>query len=343
MLNIEKKTKVITGYRPDNVPYEALMSANEPVILKGLVNDWALVDAGKHSDVAAMDYLKSFYNGRTVGTFWGAPDIKGRFFYNDDMMGLNFETRRSAMDEVLDHIKQHLGEQNPPVFYIGSTTIDACLPGLREHNDLVFGHDMFTHNPPLASIWIGNPSVVSAHYDAPNNIACCVAGKRRFTLFPPDQIANLYPGPLEPTPGGQAISMVDFANPDDKKYPGFRDALAVAQVAELEPGDALFYPSLWWHQVEALSPFNILINYWWNTSPKFMGTPMNVLKHALLSLRDRPEHEKQAWKHIFEYYIFGPSERAGAHLPEHARGELAPMDDVQARQLRAYLLNRLNR
>lgn len=319
------------------------MVASEPVILKGLVNDWQLVKAGLSSDEAAIDYLKSFYNGKTVGTFFGAPEIKGRFFYNEDITGLNFETRRAPMDEVLDQIRLHIADEQPPAFYIGSTTIDACLPGLRSHNDLVFDDPMFDDNDPLASIWIGNPSLVSAHYDAPNNIACCVVGRRRFTLFPPDQIANLYPGPLDPTPGGQAISMVDFSNPDFEKYPLFREAIASAQVAELEPGDALFYPSLWWHQVEALNPFNILINYWWNTSPKFMGTPMNVLKHALLSLRDRPEHEKNAWKQIFDYYIFGPSERAGAHLPQHARGELAPIDDMSARQLRAYLLNRLNR
>lgn len=319
------------------------MEASEPVILKGAVKNWALVSEGKKSNEDAIAYLKSFYNGKNVGTFFGAPDIQGRFFYNKEVTGLNFESRRASMDEVLDQIQEHLGEEKPPAFYIGSTTIDACLPGLREHNDIVFNDEMFEGNEPLASIWIGNPSIASAHYDAPNNIACCAVGRRRFTLFPPDQIHNLYPGPLEPTPGGQAISMVDFTNPDFEKYPRFREAIATGQVADLEPGDALFYPSMWWHQVEALAPFNILINYWWSTSPKFMGTPMNVLKHALLSLRDRPEHEKRAWKHVFDYYIFGPSEHAGEHLPEHARGELGPIDDAKSRQLRAYLINRLNR
>lgn len=338
-----KEVKVVEGYRPANIPWQDLMDCLEPVVLKGLVDDWGLVKAGKQSAEDAIAYLLTFYNGRTVGTFYGAPEIEGRFFYNDDVSGLNFETRRSPLDEVLATLQENLEADKPPSIYVGSTTIDACLPGLRQENNLVFQDDMFSGNEPLASIWIGNRSLASAHYDAPNNMACCAVGPRRYTLFPPDQIYNLYPGPLDPTPGGQAISMVNFSDPDFERYPRFREAIEAAHVAELEPGDALFYPSMWWHQVEALSPFNVMINFWWNTSPKYMGTPMYVLKHALLSLRDRPEHEKQAWKHVFDYYIFGSPTRPRDHLPEQAHGDLAPIDDLKARRLRAELLNKLNR
>jgi len=339
----DKRTRVIEGCDAGKVPWQELMTALEPAVLKGLVDGWPLVKAGRESGEDAIDYLKSFYNGKTVGTFYGAPEIAGRFFYNDDVTGLNFESRRSPLDEVLATIRAHLGEENTQSIYVGSTTIDACLPGLRSNNDLVFNDDMFADNAPLASIWIGNRTLASAHYDAPNNMACCAVGPRRYTLFPPEQIWNLYPGPIDLTPGGQAVSMVNFANPDFEKYPRFRAAMEAAQVAELEPGDALFYPSMWWHQVEAFGSFNVMINYWWNTSPRFMGTPMNVLKHALLSLRDRPEHEKAAWKHVFDYYVFGSPERPREHLPEQSHGELGPIDDLKARRLRAELLNKLNR
>jgi ribosomal protein L16 Arg81 hydroxylase len=190
---------------------------------------------------------------------------------------------------------------------------------------------------------MGNRTIASSHYDAPNNIACCAVGRRRFTLFPPEQIFNLYPGPLEPTPGGQAVSLVDMHSPDLGKYPRFREALAAGQSAELEPGDAIFIPSMWWHHVEGLSPFNALVNYWWSSVPAYMPSPMQALYHAMWTLRDRPEREKQAWKNVFEYYVFGPSERASEHLPEAARGVLGPIDDAQARQLRAMLINKLNR
>jgi hypothetical protein len=275
--------------------------------------------------------------------YTGDPEIKGRYFYNEDLTGLNFTAEQVPLAEYLDRIAVHLDDPDTPSFYIGSTDVGQYLPGLRDENDLALNHPMFERNPPLVSVWIGNRTVASAHYDMSNNIACCMVGRRRFTLFPPEQVHNLYPGPLEPTPGGQVVSMVDMTAPDCERYPRFREALAAAQVAELEPGDVLFYPALWWHQVEALDAFNVMINYWWNLSPAFIDTPQTTLLHALLSLRDRPEAEKRGWRELFDYYVFGPSERAGKHLPEHARGALAPMDEITARRLRAMLLNRLNR
>ena len=111
----------------------------------------------------------------------------------------------------------------------------------------------------------------------------------------------------------------------------------------LKPGDAVFIPAMWWHHVEGLSAFNTLVNYWWSSSPEFIPTPMNALYHALWTIRDRPENEKQAWKQVFDYYVFGPAERAGEHFPAQARGVLGPIGDDQARYIRAMLINKLNR
>lgn len=287
-----------------------------------------------------MEYIRSFYNGKTISASFGPPEIAGRLFYEKDFSKLNFESKRVQMDDVLARIKEHLRDEHPPTLYIGSTIIDSCMPGFRQHNDLGFA--MHGIDPP-PSIWIGNRTIASCHYDAPNNLACCVVGKRRFTLFPPEQIFNLYPGPFEPTPGGQAISLVDFAAPDFEKFPRFRAALDAGQVAEVEPGDAVFIPSMWWHHVQGLSAFNTLINYWWTTLPAHIPTPMNALYHAIWTLRDRPDNEKRAWREVFEYYVFGAAGLAGEHFPEHARGILGPITDDQARYIRAMLINKLNR
>ena len=96
--------------------------------------------------------------------------------------------------------------------------------------------------------------------------------------------------------------------------------------------------------MEGLDEFNVLVNYWWRTTPRFMGAPLAVLKHALLGLRDLPPEQRSAWQHIFDYYVFNPREEAVAHIPEQSRGILrSPMNDVDARKLRAELLNFLNR
>ncbi|HKE92871.1 MAG TPA: cupin-like domain-containing protein, partial [Povalibacter sp.] len=266
-MEIARKTRVLEGCSPDELPIEQLLSANEPVVLKGLVKDWDLVKAGRRSDEEAMQYLQSFYKGRPVQFSHGEPEIAGRPFYNADFTALNCVVRRAGLDQVLAEIREHLADERPPTHYVASLTVDTHLPGFRQGNDVNFAaHGL----DPIPSIWIGNRTVASCHYDAPSNLACCAVGKRRFTTFPPEQIFNLYPGPLEPTPGGQAVSLVEFAQPDFERYPRFREAIAAGQIAELEPGDAIFIPSMWWHHVEGLSPFNTLVNYWWSMSPKFI-------------------------------------------------------------------------
>lgn len=322
------------------VPMQALLAADEPLVLRGLARDWGLVAAGRESMMQAMQVLRSHYNGQPVTYSWGAPAVRGRPFYSDDFTALNCEVRRDDLGSVLEAIAAHADDAQPPTYYVASLLIDTRLPGLRADNDL----DLAAHGitaPP--SIWIGNRVTASCHYDALNNIAVCAVGRRRFTLFPPEQIGNLYPGPLDPTPGGQAVSVVDFAQPDLQRYPRFADALPHARSTVLEPGDAIYIPSLWWHHVQGLEAFNVLVNYWWASLPAHIPTPMHALQHALWTLRDRPEREKQAWRAIFDYYVFGPAERAGEHLPEPARGLLAPVDEAMSRQLRAMLIGKLNR
>jgi len=343
MPEIMGKTREIEGLDPAHIPYAELLEAQQPAILKGVASDWEITRRGVQSAAAAIDYVASFDGGRPVVGYTGAPEIGGRFFYNADLTGLNFEARRVPLTEFLRCIEAHLNDNDPPSFYIGSTDIDLFLPGIGEQNRLSLSDPMFEGNPPTVSIWLGNRTTATAHFDFSNNIACNLVGRRRFTLFPPDQVANLYPGPFHLTPGGQVVSMVDFRNPELDRYHRFCDAMASAEVAELEPGDALFYPAMWWHHVETLEPLNVMINYWWNTSPAFIDTPMTTLLHAILSLRDRPEPEKQAWRALFGYYVFGDAQRPAEHLPEQARGILAPLDEAAARRLRADLLQRLNR
>jgi len=338
----ERRVREIDAPIRGGVDFAALVAGGEPVIVRGLARDWPLVAAGRDGAQAAADYLLSFYNGRPAAGYTAPPEVGGRYFYDNSLTRLNFQGERVQLDEYLARMLAHLGDCGAPSFYVGSTDLDQYFPGLvAAGNDLALTGPAFAR--ALRSIWIGNRTIASAHHDMSNNIACVMLGTRRFTLFPPDQIANLYPGPLEPTPGGQVVSLVDFRAPDLARFPAFADALTHAQVAELGPGDAVVYPALWWHHVEALADFNMMVNIWWNDAPGFMDTPMNTLLHGMLSLRDRSAGEKAAWRAMFDYYLFGPADRPVAHLPPAAQGPLAPLDETTARRLRATLLQRLNR
>jgi len=329
--------KELSPSRTDELP-EEVMESPEPVILRGWVEDWPVVKTARASDEALLDYLLQFDKGAVVPVSVGPPTLQGRVFYKDDFSGPNADRGNAAIGEVLRRIADTGGQDAQPLIYLASATIDDCLPGFRAENDVGFGeHD------PLASIWIGTRTRIAAHNDLPRNLACVAAGRRRFTLFPPDQLSNLYIGPIENTPAGRPISLVDFAQPDLDRFPRFAEALDHAQVAEMETGDALFIPSMWWHHVEALEAFNVLVNYWWRTVPEYLGTPQDVLNHAMLTIRDMPPEEKKIWKQFFDHYVFENDETTTAHIPEHARGMLDPMTDQSARRLRAFLLNRLNR
>jgi len=310
----------------------------QPWVQRGLVAHWPMVQAARRSDADAMAYLMSTWRGELVGMLLAPPHTQGRFFYDDTLTGMNFRREKAPLDVILDALAQVAGKPDAPALYVGSTTVDTCLPGFRAANDLPFGD-----RDPLVSIWFGNRSRIAAHFDLPDNVACVVAGRRRFTLFPPDQLANLYVGPLDVTPAGQAVSLVDFANPDFERHPRFAEALEHAQVVELEPGDAVFIPSMWWHHVESLADFNVLINYWWRQSPDWMDSPIGALMAALLTMRDLPPAQREIWRGVFDHYVFRADETTAAHIPPHARSALAPLTESGARHLRQALLQRFKR
>ncbi|MFD0724616.1 cupin-like domain-containing protein [Lysobacter brunescens] len=327
----------VAGLDPHALP-DAILASQRPLLLKGLVSDWPLVHAAAEGPCAAIAHLRGFDTGQVVTAMVGPPEIEGRFFYNDALDGFNFVPQRQRIATVLDALATHLDDPAPPALYVGSTAIDACLPGLLAPDALAMGD-----RDPLVSLWLGNRSRIPAHQDLPDNLACVVAGRRRFTLFPPEQLPNLYIGPLDFTPAGQPVSLVDISAPDLTRFPRYAEAQRHAQVAELAPGDALLIPSMWWHHVEGLEPFNMLVNYWWRRSPGYMDTPMTALMAAILCMRDLPAHERAIWRDVFRHYVFEHDDDVASHVPEAARRILGPLDADAARRLRAMLLNRFNR
>jgi hypothetical protein len=319
---------------------QTIRPLQRPAVLRGLVAGWPAVRAGSRAGRDLGDYIRRVYTGVPVQMFSGAPEIAGRFLYNEALDGFNFERRQVRLTELLDQIEAVAGDEGAPALYAGSLSIPVLMPGFAAENRL----DGFIHaEKVLHSIWIGNRTRIAAHYDQVDNIACVVGGRRRFTVFPTDQIRNLYVGPLDLTPAGQPVSLVDASAPDFERHPRFREALAAAQVAELEPGDAIYIPSLWWHQVEALDAFNVLVNYWWRDAPHYFETPLNTLLHALLSLKGLPPAERERWRALFDHLIFQTDGEPLSHLPEAARGLFGKLTPEAAARIRAILQKSLNR
>jgi hypothetical protein len=327
-----KKIECLENGTVDSIPEEVLCST-QPILLKGLVDCWPIVQASKQSDQAAANYIRRFDQGTPMTAYEGVSENNGRIFYNQDFTGFNFQRTRQPLEQILKKVFAVIDDVAAPTYYVGSTMVDHWLPGFRAENDLDLGM-----RDRLVSVWLGNRSQIAAHYDFPNNIACSVVGRRRVTLFPPEQASNLYVGPLEFTPSGQPISLVDSCQPDFEKFPKYQLALDASYSVELDAGDALFIPSMWWHHIEALDGFNVLVNYWWRSTPAYLGSPLNALHHAVMSLRDLPPEQRQVWKAIFDQYVFSDDENAFDHIPHHARGILSTVDEKSANSIRTQLV-----
>ncbi|MDB5707804.1 MAG: cupin-like protein [Sphingomonas bacterium] len=313
-----------------------LRGADRPFVVRGLVADWPLVAAGRRSGRQARDYLLGLHRDRPFTVSVGEQGSDGRMFY-DSAMGMNFRTMRAKLPEIFARIDMIEDMDAALPIYLASIDMHEYFDGLHEANHVDLGD-----RTSLASIWMGTRTRIAAHNDVPDNLACVAVGRRRFTLFPREQFRNLYLGPVDNTPAGRAISMVDFHAPDFSAHPRFREALTHAQTVELDAGDALYIPALWWHHVEGLAPFNILVNYWWRETPRWLGQPQDALNHALLAIRDLPDDQKAYWRDLFDYYVFANSDEVTAHIPEAGRSVLAPLTPESAGRLRAYLLRQLS-
>jgi len=322
----------------DAAGFKEHITRREPVVLRGLARQWPVTKAAQGSVTGLIDYLAGFDRGATAEAFVGAPEIAGRFFYGENKNGFNFERRRGPFLPMVRSIADLASEAEPPAVYIGSVPVPVVLPGMDGANPMPLLAD-----DVVPRVWIGNRSTVSTHFDESENLAVVVAGCRRFTLFPPEQVGNLYIGPLDATMAGQPASMVSVRDPDLAAFPRFDTAAAASLTAELGPGDAIYIPTLWWHNVEALEPFNMLINYWWRDGPPTAGSGLEAMVHGILSIAHLPDAQRRAWRAMFEHYVFRENGDPAEHLPAAHKGVLGEPTPALHARIRQFLIGMLGR
>jgi hypothetical protein len=321
----------------DRESFRAIVAGQRPAVLRGVAKSWPLVKKWGVSPQALVEYLTALDSGKRVLTVTAESDVKGRLGYEARTSQFNhkhsFETLHGTLNKILDVA----GEADPQAIWIGGLKANGQLPGLRDENDLEI-----IPSSAQPHLTICNTVTIPAHIDAADNIAIVVAGRRRFTVFPPDQVSNLYVGPFRPTPAGVPISLVSQDAPNFDDHPRFRDALRAGFVAELEPGDAIYIPYLWWHGVESLDKLNILVNFWWYSHDNGKELPWIPLLDASCQLfRDMPDKQRSAWRSLFDYWVFEQNGDPVAHLSAEQR--TAPMKAENIRLFRDMTLQLLSR
>lgn len=311
---------------------DEIQPAGQPVVMRGLVRDWPLVQAGEHF----LDVLVSAAGPRMVDVLRTGPELEGRFFYGDDLQSFNFKRTEAPFAQLAEALRRYRDDPDAPAFYAGAIPLKDDLAALARDHPMPLLPD---EKDRLVSLWIGNRTRTAPHWDLPQNLAGVIAGRRRFVLYPTEEIPNLYIGPLDLTIAGQPISLVDPLQPDLARFPRYQKAAAAAMTAILEPGDVLYMPSLQVHFVQSLDPVGAMINYWWRDGPDHLMTPFLTLLHGLLTLRDMPDGEREKWRILFDHYLFETNGPAMAHLPEEARG----LFGASTRQIRARLREHLIR
>ena len=323
---------------------EEIIARDRPAVMKGLVKDWPMVRAATQSPQALLEYVRERDLSRPVRVLVGQPDIKGLYFYRDDMSGLNFEYAHRPFHAALASILTAASQAHPSSIYTGATPVEDNFPQIGTENTLdVLRQHLPPDHPHPSWLWLGNAVTAATHYDNLDGINCIVAGRKRFTFFPPDQFPNLYIGPLDLAPGGQPTSLVKVSEPDLERYPRFAEALAHAETVDVEPGDAVFIPAFWWHNVESLEPVNISMNYWWFEGPRGAAEPFAALAHGLLAITPLPEGDRELWRKMFDHYVFRPNGDPVPYLPQDRRGMLGPLFPGLEGYMRAQLIRSLSK
>ena len=126
-----------------------------------------------------------------------------------------------------------------------------------------------------------------------DNFLIQIKGRKRVVLFHPKDALSLYLV-------GDKSTVLDIDSPDSQKYPLFTQAIRYQ--CELLPGDILFIPSLWFHNVLAYD-FSIAINMFWkhledkyydpkdtygNKDPPQVQRAMQIVERAIKALEELP-------------------------------------------------------
>lgn len=210
--------------------YRAYYAANRPVLIRNAFRDWAALH------LWTPDYLRQR---------WGDSIVEVQAQRNDSHQ---FETRAEKHTQSMrfgDFI--HLVQAGPTNdIYMTARNSESnrlALPGLWEDIGDIARY-LAPTLPRSGFFWFGPRGTKTPnHHDLTNNMMAQVLGRKRITLADARTLPHIY-NHLH------VFSNVDLAVVDAQRFPNMRNVEILS--VDIGPGDLLFLPVGWWHQVEAL-------------------------------------------------------------------------------------------
>jgi tRNA wybutosine-synthesizing protein 5 len=99
------------------------------------------------------------------------------------------------------------------------------------------------------------------HFDVMDNALAQIVGRKRVVFWPPEADAELY------VDGSSSrINNIDAWN--DECFPSFRRGVGLRREAWLNPGEVVFIPALWFHNVTSVG-FSVALNVFWRSHHGF--------------------------------------------------------------------------
>jgi Cupin-like domain len=215
------------------------VAASRPVVLTGLLDDDAL------RAMLDLTRLRSEYGAAAVPI----ARVRDRTLVVDPARGITQDP--APLGEFLDALTAGASRG-----YLMART-DQLPPGLR--SALVTPRYCVGAPWRVSKLWIASDETRSAlHRDLADNLHTVVDGEKVFTLVSPAQSDRVYPlGLLDGLPNGARL---DLDQPDYERFP--RASALQTLTVRLRPGETLFLPHGWWHQVRTARG-SISINTWW--------------------------------------------------------------------------------
>lgn len=207
-----------------------------PFVITGLVGRWPL----------------SSLTPQTLRDCFGELQVRARV---GDYINTAFAPDRAMQDmsllAYLELVADH-AQDLPP--YVGNLE-------LRELNRLCHWPAYFKKMGP-PRFWLGPAGTVTPlHCDYDDNIFAQIWGSKRIFLAPPHHDEFLYPREANAILFG---SPFDPEAPDFEKFPLARQAAMTECI--MQPGELLYVPAGWYHQVRALT-FSLSANRWARALP----------------------------------------------------------------------------